>query len=179
MITSAYNEKILIKVINQQATGISLINSYAEFLNRCKTANLFSMQFAGFEPFFFSDINNCNTASPTLLTELNNWYFEWMMFCQFREDRNNDFIEKKKNKQKKAKFHISNLQWIVQTYLCPKLISILVSLLVMTVPCRNNDQQCQKHLNVLRKLKFKISRHNLEKLHLAFIRPLFEYVCEV
>lgn len=100
MITSAYNEKILIKVINQQATGISLINSYAEFLNRCKTANLFSMQFAGFEPFFFSDINNCNTASPTLLTELNNWYFEWMMFCQFREDRNNDFIEKKKQTKK-------------------------------------------------------------------------------
>jgi hypothetical protein len=32
-----------------------------------------------------------------------------------------------------------------------------------------------KHLNVLRKLKYKLSRKNLEKLYLDYIRPFFEY----
>ena len=36
-----------------------------------------------------------------------------------------------------------------------------------------------KQLNVLRKLKYKISRKNLEKLYLVYIRPIFEYACEV
>ena len=36
-----------------------------------------------------------------------------------------------------------------------------------------------KHLNVLRKLKYKINRCNLEKLYIVFIRPLLEYACEV
>ena len=36
-----------------------------------------------------------------------------------------------------------------------------------------------KHLNVLRKLKYKLSRKNLEKLYLVYIRPIFEYVSEV
>jgi hypothetical protein len=36
-----------------------------------------------------------------------------------------------------------------------------------------------KHLNVLRKLKYKLSRKNLEKLYLVYIRPIFEYACEV
>ena len=32
-----------------------------------------------------------------------------------------------------------------------------------------------KHLNVLRKLKYKLSRKNVEKLYLLYIRPIFEY----
>jgi hypothetical protein len=36
-----------------------------------------------------------------------------------------------------------------------------------------------KHLNVLRKLKYKHSRKNLEILYLVYIRPIFEYACEV
>ena len=36
-----------------------------------------------------------------------------------------------------------------------------------------------KHLNVLPKLKYKLSRNNLEKLYLVYIRPFFEYACEV
>jgi len=36
-----------------------------------------------------------------------------------------------------------------------------------------------KHLIVLRKLKYKLSRKNLEKLYLVYIRPIFEYACEV
>ena len=36
-----------------------------------------------------------------------------------------------------------------------------------------------KHLNVLRKLKYKLSRKNLEKLYLVYIRPIFEYASEV
>jgi hypothetical protein len=36
-----------------------------------------------------------------------------------------------------------------------------------------------KHLNVLRKLKYKLSRNNLEKLYLVYIRPICEYACEV
>jgi hypothetical protein len=31
----------------------------------------------------------------------------------------------------------------------------------------------------LRKLKYKLSRKNLEKLYLVYIRPIFEYACEV
>ena len=36
-----------------------------------------------------------------------------------------------------------------------------------------------KHLNVLRKLKYRLSRSNLEKLYLVYVRPIFEYACEV
>jgi hypothetical protein len=36
-----------------------------------------------------------------------------------------------------------------------------------------------KHLNVLRKLKYKLSRKNLEKLYLVYIRPILEYASEV
>ena len=36
-----------------------------------------------------------------------------------------------------------------------------------------------KHLNVLRKLKYKLSRSNLEKLYIVYIRPILEYACEV
>jgi hypothetical protein len=36
-----------------------------------------------------------------------------------------------------------------------------------------------KHINILRKLKFKINRSNLEKRYLVYIRPIFEYASEV
>ena len=36
-----------------------------------------------------------------------------------------------------------------------------------------------KHLGILRKLKFSLNRSNLEKMYLVYIRPLFEYACEV
>ena len=36
-----------------------------------------------------------------------------------------------------------------------------------------------KHLNVLRKLKFKLSRKNLEKIFLTYIRPILEYCSEL
>lgn len=36
-----------------------------------------------------------------------------------------------------------------------------------------------RHINVLRKLKFRLSRKNLEKLYIVYIRPIFEYACEV
>ena len=36
-----------------------------------------------------------------------------------------------------------------------------------------------KHLNVLPKLKYKLSRKNLKKLYLVYIRPIFEYASEV
>ena len=36
-----------------------------------------------------------------------------------------------------------------------------------------------KHLGILRKLKFSLNKSNLEKMYLVYIRPLFEYACEV
>ena len=36
-----------------------------------------------------------------------------------------------------------------------------------------------KHLNILRKLKYRLSRTNLDNLYLVYIRPLFEYACEL
>ena len=36
-----------------------------------------------------------------------------------------------------------------------------------------------KHFNILRKLKYHLSRTNLDKLYLVYIRPLFEYACEL
>ena len=36
-----------------------------------------------------------------------------------------------------------------------------------------------KYLGILRKLKFSLNRSNLEKMYLVYIRPLFEYACEV
>ena len=36
-----------------------------------------------------------------------------------------------------------------------------------------------RHLGILRKLKYRLSRQNLEKLYLVYIRPIFEYACEI
>jgi hypothetical protein len=36
-----------------------------------------------------------------------------------------------------------------------------------------------KHFNILRKLKYRLSRTNLDKLYLVYIKPLFEYACEL
>ena len=36
-----------------------------------------------------------------------------------------------------------------------------------------------KHLNILRKLKYRLSRTNLDKLYPVYIRLLFEYACEL
>jgi hypothetical protein len=36
-----------------------------------------------------------------------------------------------------------------------------------------------RHLGILRKSKYRLSRQNLEKLYLVYIRPIFEYVCEI
>ena len=35
------------------------------------------------------------------------------------------------------------------------------------------------HLNILRKLKYRLKRENLEKIYLVYIRPILEYACEV
>ena len=43
----------------------------------------------------------------------------------------------------------------------------------------NIAKSVSKHLSLLRKLKYKLSRQNLEKLYLTYIRPIFEYSCEV
>ena len=36
-----------------------------------------------------------------------------------------------------------------------------------------------KHLNILCKLKYRLSRTNLDKLYFVYIRPLFDYACEL
>ena len=36
-----------------------------------------------------------------------------------------------------------------------------------------------RHLGILRKLKYRLSRQNLEKLYLLYIRPIFEYAYEI
>jgi hypothetical protein len=36
-----------------------------------------------------------------------------------------------------------------------------------------------KHLGILRILRFSLNRSNLDKMYLVYIRPLFEYACEV
>ena len=43
----------------------------------------------------------------------------------------------------------------------------------------NIKSSVSKHLNILRKLKYRLSPTNLDKLYLVYIRPLFEYACEL
>ena len=43
----------------------------------------------------------------------------------------------------------------------------------------NLIKSVSKHICVLRKLKYKLNRQNLEKLYLIYIRSIFEYACEV
>ena len=43
----------------------------------------------------------------------------------------------------------------------------------------NLIKSVSKHICILRKLKYKLNRKNLEKLYLIYIRPIFEYACEV
>jgi hypothetical protein len=43
----------------------------------------------------------------------------------------------------------------------------------------NIIKSVSKYICVLRKLKYKLNRQNLEKLYLIYIRPIFEYACEV
>jgi hypothetical protein len=49
----------------------------------------------------------------------------------------------------------------------------------MLIIINNNKCSVSKHLNILRKLKYRLSRTNLDKLHLVYIMPLFEYACEL
>ena len=44
---------------------------------------------------------------------------------------------------------------------------------------QNLIKSVPKHICVLHKLKYKLNRQNLEKLYLIYIRPIFEYACEV
>ena len=41
----------------------------------------------------------------------------------------------------------------------------------------NIQSSVSKHLNILRRLKYRLSRTN--KLYIVYIRPLFEYACEL
>jgi hypothetical protein len=43
----------------------------------------------------------------------------------------------------------------------------------------NLIKRVSKQICVLRKLKYKLNRQNLEKLYLIYIRSIFEYACEV
>jgi hypothetical protein len=43
----------------------------------------------------------------------------------------------------------------------------------------NIQSSVSKHLNILRRLKYRLSRTNLDKLYLVYIRPRFEYACEL
>jgi hypothetical protein len=43
----------------------------------------------------------------------------------------------------------------------------------------NVIKRVSKYICVLHKLKYKLNKHNLEKLYLIYIRPIFEYACEV
>jgi hypothetical protein len=43
----------------------------------------------------------------------------------------------------------------------------------------NLIKSVSKHISILRKLKYRLNRKNLEKLYLIYIRPIFEYACEV
>jgi hypothetical protein len=43
----------------------------------------------------------------------------------------------------------------------------------------NIKSSVSKHLNILRKLKYRLSRTNLDKLYLVYIRPIAEYACEL
>jgi hypothetical protein len=49
----------------------------------------------------------------------------------------------------------------------------------MLIIINNNKNSVSKHLNILRKLKYRLSRTNLDKLYLVYIIPLFEYACEL
>jgi hypothetical protein len=43
----------------------------------------------------------------------------------------------------------------------------------------NIKSSVSKHLIILRKVKYGLSRTNVDKLYLVYIRPLFEYACEL
>jgi hypothetical protein len=43
----------------------------------------------------------------------------------------------------------------------------------------NIKSSVSKHLNILRTLKYRLNRTNLDKLYLVYIRPLLEYACEL
>ena len=38
-------------------------------------------------------------------------------------------------------------------------------------------RECTKYLSILRRLKFRLSRTNLDKRYIVHFRPLFEYAC--
>ena len=48
-----------------------------------------------------------------------------------------------------------------------------------TVHIENIARSALKHVNVLRKLKFILSKQALSNIYLTFIRPVLEYACEV
>jgi hypothetical protein len=75
---------------------------------------------------------------------------------------------------------VSNIMWLVPITTSHKHLGVTFSNDAKWNTHVDNIQSIvYKHLNILRRLKYRLSRTNLDKLYLVYIRPLFEFACQL
>ena len=108
------------------------------------------------------------------LCELNTWFTKWLM--SFNPDTTEIMVFS--NTDVGYNFSLNGNNIPITTYhkhLCVALSrfakwNIHIENIILTV---------SRHLGILRKLKYRLSRQNLGKRYLVYIHPIFEYACEI
>ena len=110
------------------------------------------------------------------LFELNSWSNKWLM--SFNPEKTEIMVFA--NTQTENNFQFSFNGNPIALTSCHKHLGVILSRdAKWNVHIDNIIKNINKHLSILRKLKYNLNRQNLEKLYLVYIRPIFEYACEV
>jgi hypothetical protein len=110
------------------------------------------------------------------LHELGDWSKRWLM--SFNQDKTEIMLFK--NVKNSTNFHFYFDGKFIPLTSDHKHLGITFSEEVKwNKHVENLIKGVSKHICPLRKLKCKFNKQNLEKLYLIYIRPIFEYACEV
>lgn len=122
------------------------------------------------------NVDEINTVINHDLNELNVWSRSWLM--SFNPDKTEIMVFSNIDTENDFNFSFEGKN-ILLTDTHKHLGVTFSSNAKWNDHVENIIKKIYKHLCMLRKLKLRMNRVNLEKLYLIFIRPLFEYACEV
>lgn len=110
------------------------------------------------------------------LEAMNKWSQQWLM--QFNPDKTEIMVFSNIDKENELTFSLNDQ--IIPVKQNHKHLGITLSDdAKWTSHINDMIKNITKHLNMLRKVKYRLSGYNIFKLYTVFIRPLFEYSCEV
>jgi hypothetical protein len=124
----------------------------------------------------YSSVDQIKTVINHDLLELNAWSGKWLM--SFNPEKTDILFFSNTG-------NIDNIEYSFNDKSIPLTTSHKHLGVILSQNAKWNEHlenmitNITKHLGILRKLKFSLNRSNLEKMYLVYIRPLFEYACEV